>query len=221
MSQSSVAQYVEQDRMRSIALAAARRDALCRQMQAAPGQTDRGPKTLQAFVDAHWQFQFTTCGAVECVCCAWVNVCGILGVARFPRASDALVHGAYGAGMRSKTPSQNTWRREVLESHLGLPCGPTSSRKNVHTLGHHHQLGVPTAASGRRRSLAVVSTWDDFFWPKPPFAGSTQLSNFLPHDSRSTSKTRFKRPSPISHMSPTKTMRHLLGKVQSIRDPGM
>ena len=49
-------------------------------MQATPMQLDSGPKTLQAFVDAHWQYQFTTCGGVECVCCAWANVCGIPGV---------------------------------------------------------------------------------------------------------------------------------------------
>ena len=68
MSQTSVAHSVEQDRLRSIEFAAARRDALCMLMQAAPMQLDSGPKTLRAFVDAHWQYQFTTCGGVECVC---------------------------------------------------------------------------------------------------------------------------------------------------------
>ena len=140
ITQTSVAQSVEQDRMRSIALAAARRDALCMLMQAAPKQPDSGPKTLQAFVDAHWQYQFTTCGGFEFVCCAWANVCGIPEVARSPQACNALVLGTYAQGMRMKTSSPKTWWREVLESHLGLSRGPTSSRRNLHRPGHHHRL---------------------------------------------------------------------------------
>ena len=68
MSQTSVAQSVQQDRLRSIALAASGKDALCVLLQAAPMRLDGGSKTLQAFVDAHWQYQFTTSGGVECVC---------------------------------------------------------------------------------------------------------------------------------------------------------
>ena len=30
-----------------------------------------GPKTLQAFVDGHWQLQLTIVGGVMCMCCAW------------------------------------------------------------------------------------------------------------------------------------------------------
>ena len=56
MSQSSVAQSVEQDRLRSVALAASGKDALCVLMQATPMQLDSGPKTLQMFVAAHWQY---------------------------------------------------------------------------------------------------------------------------------------------------------------------
>ena len=89
-------------------------------MQAAPKQRDSGHKTLQALGDAHWQYQFTTRGAVECVCCACTIVCGIPGLARPPKAGKALVLGTYGQGMRMKTSSPKTWRREVLESHLGL-----------------------------------------------------------------------------------------------------
>ena len=140
MSQTSVAQSVEQDKMRSIALAAAWRDVLCMLMQAPPMQPDSGTKTLQAFVDAHWQCRFTTCGDVECVCCAWANACGIPGVARPPRASNAMVLGTHGQGMRMKTSSPKTWPKEVLESHLGLSRGTTSSPRNLHTPGHHHQL---------------------------------------------------------------------------------
>ena len=75
-----------------------------------------------------------------CVCCAWANVRGIPRMARPSRASNALVYGTYGQGMRMKTPSQKTWRWEVLENHLGLSRGPTSSQKNLHRPGHHHQL---------------------------------------------------------------------------------
>ena len=95
MSQSSVAQAVEQDRLRSVALAASGKDALCMLMQATPMQLDSGPKTLQMFVAAHWQYRFTTSGGVECVCCAWANVCGIPGVPRPPKNSEALVLGTY------------------------------------------------------------------------------------------------------------------------------
>ena len=54
MSQSSVEQSVEQDRLRSVALAASGKDTLCVLMQATPMQLDSGPKTLQMFVAAHW-----------------------------------------------------------------------------------------------------------------------------------------------------------------------
>ena len=47
-----------------------------------------------------------------------------------PRASNALVLGTYGQGMRMKTSSPKTWRREVLESHLGGGC---------HVARHHHE----------------------------------------------------------------------------------
>ena len=140
MSQSSVAQSVEQDRLRSVALAASGKDALWVLMQATPMQLDSGPKTLQMFVAAHWQYQFTTSGGIECLCCAWANVCGIPGVARPPKKSEALVLGTYAVGMRMETSGPKTWRKEVLESHLGLSRGTTSTRKNLHRPGHHHRL---------------------------------------------------------------------------------
>ena len=87
MSQTLVTRSVEQDRVRSIPLAAAGKDAACMLMQAAPRQPYSGPKTLQAFVDAHWQFQFTACGGIECVCCVWADVTDIPWVAHSPRAS--------------------------------------------------------------------------------------------------------------------------------------
>ena len=140
MSKTSVAQSVEQDRLRSIALAASGKDALCVLMQATPMQRDSGPKTLQAFVDAHWQYQFRTSGGVECAYCAWANVCGVCGVARPPRASEAFALGTYAEEMRMKTSSPKTWQREVLESHLGLSRGTTSARNNLRRPGHHHRL---------------------------------------------------------------------------------
>ena len=51
-----------------------------------------------------------------------------------------MVKGIYASVMRMKTSSQTTWRREVLESHLGLSRGTTSARKNLHRPPHHHEL---------------------------------------------------------------------------------
>ena len=56
------------------------------------------------------------------------------------QASNALVLGTYGQDMRMKTSSPKTWRREVLESHLGLSRGTTSSRRNLYRPGHHLRL---------------------------------------------------------------------------------
>ena len=109
-------------------------------MQATPMQLDSGPKTLQTFVAAHWQYRFMTSGGVECVCCARFNVCGIPGLARPPRNSEALVLGTYAAGMRMKTSGPKLWRKEVLEVHLGVSRGTTSTRKNLRRPGHHHRL---------------------------------------------------------------------------------
>ena len=103
-------------------------------------QLDSGSNTLQMFADAHWQYQFTTSGGVECVCCAWAQGCGIPGGACPPRGSEALVLGTYAEGMRMKTSSPKTLRREVLESHLGLSHGTTSTRKNLRRPRHHHRL---------------------------------------------------------------------------------
>ena len=109
-------------------------------MEVAPMQLDSGPKTLQAFVDTHWQHHFSICGGVECVCCAWANGCGVRGLARPPQASHAFVLATYGEGMRMKTSSPKTWRREVLESHLGLSRCTTSVPKNARRPWHHHRL---------------------------------------------------------------------------------
>ena len=55
MSHASVAQAIQQDKARSAALAATGCNAFSVMMGAAPQQLGAGPKTLQAFVDGHWQ----------------------------------------------------------------------------------------------------------------------------------------------------------------------
>ena len=65
MSQTSVAQSVEHDKLRSVALAASGKDALCVLMQATPMELDSGPKTLQTFVDALWQYQLRQVGVLS------------------------------------------------------------------------------------------------------------------------------------------------------------
>ena len=107
-------------------------------MQATPKQLDTAPKTPQAFVDAQWRLHFTKCGGVEWICCTWATMTHILGVVRPPQVSSGLVQGTYAIGMHMKMSIQATWRRAVLESHFGLSCGTTSTRKNVHGPGHHH-----------------------------------------------------------------------------------
>ena len=75
--------------------------------------------------------------------------------------------------MRLKTSSENTLRTDVLESHLRLSCGTTSSLKNSQRLRHHHRLAkeslgqhcaaryhalCPTAASAEvvRRNIVFI-----------------------------------------------------------------
>ena len=65
---------------------------------AAPKQQTAGPKTLQAFVDEHWQLQFTVQGGVMCICCSWAAETDCPGVKRPPKAATALVNGTYGMG---------------------------------------------------------------------------------------------------------------------------
>ena len=131
ISQTSVAQSVEEDMLRSVTFPAYGKDALCVLMQATPMQLDSGPRTLQTFVAAHWQYQFTTSGGVECVCCAWANVCGIPWVARPPQNSEVLVLGTYAAGMRMKTSGQKrrggrcwkaTWGYHVAQHQRQRIC---------------------------------------------------------------------------------------------------
>ena len=119
MSQTSVAWSLEQNRVRSIALAAARKDALYMLMYAVARQPDSGSKTLEAFLGGHWQFQSTTCGGFSCVCCVRAGVIDIHEVASPPRASSALVQGTYGMEMRMRTPRLNTWQTELLERNFG------------------------------------------------------------------------------------------------------
>ena len=75
-----------------------------------------------------------------CMYCVWAAVSDIAGVACPPKASSSLVEGTYATGMLMRTSSQNSWRREVLESHLGLSSSTTSSHKKLLRSGRHLQL---------------------------------------------------------------------------------
>ena len=138
MSHRSVSESIEQDRARSAALAATGSNAFSVMMGAAPRQQTAGPKTLQAFVDEHWQLQFTVQGGVMCICCSWAAETDCRGVKRPPKAAAALVNGTYGMGMRMMIATPKGWRKDVLEGHLGVSRGTTSSRKKIDNPGHHH-----------------------------------------------------------------------------------
>ena len=126
MSHRSVAESIEQDGARFAALAATGSNAFSVMMGAAPKQHRAGPKTLQAFVDAHWQLQFTVEGGVMCICCAWAAQTDCSGVKRPPKAATPLVNGTYGMGMRMMIAAPKGWRKDVLEGHLGVSRGTTS-----------------------------------------------------------------------------------------------
>ena len=107
-------------------------------MGAAPKQQTAGPKMLQAFVDGHWQLQFIVAGGVMCICCAWVAQTDCPGVKRPPKAAAAFVNGTYGIHMRMMMAGPKTWRKDVLEGHLGVSRGTTSSCKKIDNPGRHH-----------------------------------------------------------------------------------
>ena len=138
ISHRSVAEAIAQDGARSAALAAAGSNAFCVMMGAAPKQPIAGPKTLQAFVDGHWQWRFTVAGGVMCICCAWAAQTDCRGVKRPPKAVAAFVNGTYGMGMRMMMAGPKTWRKDVLEGHLGVARGTTRSRKKIDNPCRHH-----------------------------------------------------------------------------------
>ena len=138
MSHRSVSESIEQGRARSAALAATGSNAFSVMMGAAPRQQTAGPKTLQAFVDEHWQLQFTVPGGVMCICCSWAAETDCPGVKRPPKAATALVNGAYGMGMRMMIATPKGWRKDALEGHLGVSRGTTSSHKKIDNPGRHH-----------------------------------------------------------------------------------
>ena len=107
-------------------------------MGAAPKQQTTGPKTLQAFVVEHWQLQFTVEGGVMCICCAWAAQTDCPGVKRPPKAATPLVNGTFDMSMRMMIAGPKGWRKDVLEGHLGVSRGTTSSRRKVDNLGRHH-----------------------------------------------------------------------------------
>ena len=138
MSHRSIAESIEQDRARSAALAATGSNAFSVMMGAAPKQQTAGPKTPQAFVDGHWQLQFTVQGGVMCICCAWAAQTDCPGVKRPPKGATPLVNGTYGMGMSMMIATPKGWCKDVLEGHLGVSRGTTSSRKKIDNLGRHH-----------------------------------------------------------------------------------
>ena len=101
-------------------------------------QTTTRQKTLQAFVDGHWQLPFAVLGGVMCICCAWAAQTDSPGVKRPPKAVAAFGNGIYGIGMRMMTAGPKTWRKDLLEDHLGVSRGTASSRKKIDNPGTHH-----------------------------------------------------------------------------------
>ena len=90
---------------------------------AAPKQQTAGPKTLQAFVDGHWQLQFTVEGGVMCICCASAAQTDCRGVKRPPKSATPLVNGTYGMGMRMSIVGPKGWRKDVtLVCHVARPA---------------------------------------------------------------------------------------------------
>ena len=137
MSHRSVAESIEQDGARSAALAATGSNAYSVMIGAAPKQQTAGPKTLQAFVDGHWQLQFTVQGAVMCICCARAAQTDCLGVKRPPMDASPLVNGMFGMGMRMMIAAPKGWRKDVLKGQHGVSRGRTSSRRKIHSPGRH------------------------------------------------------------------------------------
>ena len=138
MSHRSVAESIEQDRARFAALAATGSNAFSVMMGAAPKQQMAGPKTLQAFVDGHWQLQFTVQGGVMCICCAWAAQTDCPGVQRPPKAAAPLVNGTYGMGMCMMIAAPKGWRKDVLEGYVGVSGGTTSSCRKIDNPSRHH-----------------------------------------------------------------------------------
>ena len=73
-----------------------------------------------------------------CICCAWAAQTDCRGVKRPPKAAAPLVNGTYGMGMRMMIAAPKGWRKDVLEGHLGVSRGTTSSRRNIDNPGRHH-----------------------------------------------------------------------------------
>ena len=166
MSHRSIAESIDQDRARSGALAAAGSNAFSVMMGAAPKQQTAGPKTLQAFVDGHWQLQFIVEGGVMCICCAWAAQTVCPGVKRPPKAATPLVNETYGMGMRMMIAGPKGWRKDASEGHLGVSCATTTSREKIDNPGRHHLAA--------EESFRVHCT--DFFWALCPSASSCAVN---------------------------------------------
>ena len=73
-----------------------------------------------------------------CMCCPWPAQTDCPGVKRPPKAATAFVNGTYGMGMRMMMARPKAWRKDVLEVHLGVSRGTTSSHRKIDNPGRHH-----------------------------------------------------------------------------------
>ena len=73
-----------------------------------------------------------------CICCAWAAQTDCPGVKRLPEAATPLMNGTYGMGMRVMIARPKGWRKDVLEGHLGVSRGTTTSRRKIDNPGRHH-----------------------------------------------------------------------------------
>ena len=110
----SVAESIKQDRARFAGLAAAGSNVVAVMMGAAPKQRTAGLKTFQAFVDGHWQLQFTVEGGLMWICSARVAQTDCPGVKRPLKADAALDNGTYGIGMRMMMAGPKIGRKDVM-----------------------------------------------------------------------------------------------------------
>ena len=61
-----------------------------------------------------------------------------LGAKHPPKAPTPLVNGTYDMGMGMMNAGPKGWRKDVLEGHLGVSRGTTSSRRKIDNPGRHH-----------------------------------------------------------------------------------
>ena len=133
----SVAESIEQVTARYAALAAAGSNAFSVMLGAAPKQQLARPKTLQAFVDGHWQLQLNVEGGVMCTCRPWAAQTDCLGVKWPPKAATPWVNGTYGMGMRMMMVGPKRWCKDVREVTWVCHVARSAAAGNL-IVGRHH-----------------------------------------------------------------------------------